>query len=69
MGFLPFGSYFTFDFPGSIGFGSQHSIAAHFGRHGKEYTHEDHFYIVPSLTFTATFTAACTIILYPIIIT
>lgn len=36
--FLTFGSYYVFDFPGSIGTGSGDTIEQHFHSHGKEYT-------------------------------
>lgn len=38
--FLTFGSYYIYDFPGSIGTGNGHTIANRFKDQGKEYTQE-----------------------------
>jgi MFS family permease len=40
MCFMCFGSYYIYDFPGSIGTGHHHSIESRFLDHGKQYTQE-----------------------------
>lgn len=39
--FLTFGSYYIYDFPGSIGTGEHHTIQSWFLSHGKSYNQED----------------------------